>query len=77
MNALVFSDADAQTLIANQSGQHRLAPVQLTDGRWFLMDDILTEMPEGIFQDKLTVPYTVEPFESIRPLIPVPPDEFI
>ena len=77
MNALVFSDADAQTLIANQSGQHRLAPVQLTDGRWFLMDDILTEMPEGIFQDKLTVPYTVGPFESIRPLIPVPPDEFI
>ena len=77
MNVLIFTDADAQTLIANQSGQHRLAPVQLTDGRWFLMEDILTEMPEGIFRDKLTVPYTVEPFESIQPLIPPPPDEFI
>jgi hypothetical protein len=77
MNVLIFTDADAQTLIANQSGQHRLAPVQLTDGRWFLMEDILTEMPEGIFRDALTVPYTVEPFESIQPLIPVPPDEFM
>ncbi len=77
MNALILTNTDAQALIANQSGQHRLAPVQLTDGRWFLMEDILTEMPEGIFRDKLTVPYTVEPFESIQPLIPVPPDEFI
>ena len=70
MNALVFSDADAQTLIANQSGQHRLGPVQLTDGRWFLMEDILTEIPDGLFRDKLKVPYSVEPFESIQALIP-------
>jgi hypothetical protein len=70
MNALIFSNPDAQTLIANQSGQHRLAPVQLTDGRWFLMEDILTELPEGIFQDKLNVSYSVEPFANIQPLIP-------
>ena len=71
MNALIFTDDDAQELIAYQEGQHRLAPVQLTDGRWFLMEDILTEIPEGLFQDKLNVTYSVEPFESIRPLIPV------
>ena len=71
MNALIFTDADAKTLIAYQEGQHRLAPVALTDGRWFLMEDILTEIPEGLFQDKLNVSYLVEPFESIRPFIPV------
>jgi hypothetical protein len=71
MNVLIFSDADAQTLIEHQSGQHRLAPVQLTDGRWFLMEDILTEIPEGLFRDKLNVSYTVEPFEDIQHLIPV------
>jgi NADH pyrophosphatase NudC (nudix superfamily) len=71
MNALIFTNDDAQELIAYQEGQHRLAPVQLTDGRWFLMEDILTELPEGLFQDKLNVTYLVEPFESIRPLLPV------
>jgi len=74
MNALIFADADAQTLIAYQSGQHRLAPVQLTDGRWFLMEDILTEIPEGLFRDKLNVAYSVEPFESIQHLIAAPED---
>ena len=71
MNALIFTDADAQTLIAYQSGQHRLAPVALTDGRWFLMEDILTEIPDGLFQDKLNVSYLVEPFENIESLLPV------
>jgi hypothetical protein len=71
MNALIFTSTDAQTLIEHQSGQHRLAPVQLTDGRWFLMEDVLTEMPEGLFQDKLNVSYTVEPFESIAGLVTV------
>ena len=74
MNALIFTNTDAQTLIAYQSGQHRLAPVQLTDGRWFLMEDILTEIPEGLFQDKLDEPYEVVPFADIQPLIPVPED---
>ena len=55
MNALIFTNDDAQELIAYQEGQHRLAPVQLTDGRWFLMEDILTEIPKGLFQDKLNV----------------------
>ena len=71
MNVLIFTDADAQTLIAYQTGQHRLAPVQLTDGRWFLMEDVLTEIPDGLFQDKLNVSYLVEPFENIQSLLPV------
>ena len=76
MNALIFTDADAQALIAHQDGQHRLGPVQLTDGRWFLMEDILTEIPDGLFRDKLNVSYDISPFESIRPLIPVSDEEF-
>ena len=71
MNALIFTAADAQTLIAYQSGQHRLAPVQLTDGRWFLMEDILTEIPDGIFGGKLNVSYETQPFDNIKELIPV------
>jgi hypothetical protein len=71
MNALVFTDADAQTLIAHQSGQHRLSPVRLTDGRWFLMEDVLAEIPDGLFGE-LTVSYEVAPFASIQPLIPAP-----
>lgn len=71
MNVLIFTDADAQTLIAHQEGQHRLGPVQLTDGRWFLMEDILTEIPDGLFSDKLNVSYTTEPFDNIRDLLVV------
>ena len=71
MNALIFTNDDAQELIAYQEGQHRLAPVQLTDGRWFLMEDVLTEIHKGLFQDKLNVTYLVEPFKNIQPLIPI------
>ena len=74
MNALIFTDTDAQALIADQSGQHRLSPVQLTDGRWFLMADVLDEMPNGIFAGKIQVPYTVVPFEDIAGLLPVSED---
>jgi hypothetical protein len=72
MNALIFTSTDAQTLIAYQSGQHRLAPVELTDGRWFLMEDVLTE---GLFQDKLNVTYTTVPFADIASLMPTTTEE--
>ena len=71
MNALIFTSTDAQTLIADQSGQHRLGPVELTDGRGFLMEDILTEIPHGLFRDKLNVTYTTAPFADIASLMPV------
>ena len=72
MNALIFTDADAQGLIAYQKGQHRLAPVRLTDGRWLLTEDLLTEITEGIFRGKLTAAYTLVSFEDVRGLLPVP-----
>jgi len=73
MNVLIFTDADAQKLIEYQSGQHRLGPVKLTDGRWFLMEDILSEIPEGLFRDKLNVDYTTDSFDNIKDLL-VKPD---
>lgn len=73
MNVLIFTDADAQKLIEYQSGQHRLGPVKLTDGRWFLMEDILSEIPDGLFQDKLNVDYTTDSFDNIKDLL-VKPD---
>jgi hypothetical protein len=72
MNVLLFTNTDAQTLIADQSGQHRLAPVELTDGRWFLMEDVLTE---GLFHDKLNVTYTTAPFADIASLMPTTTEE--
>ena len=72
MNVLIFTDEDAQALIAQQEGQHRLYPGPLTDGRWLLSANILTEIgPGGLFEGKLNVPYTEEPFEDIRHLIPI------
>lgn len=73
MNALIFSDADAQELIQDQSGQHRLSPVQLTDGRWFLMADVLAEAT-GLYAGKLHVPYEVVPFAALTGLLPVAAD---
>ena len=75
MNVLIFTDADAQKLIEYQSGQHRLGPVKLTDGRWFLMEDILTEIPEGLFRDKLNVDYTTDSFDNIKDLLVKPDSE--
>jgi hypothetical protein len=72
MNALIFTDADAQHLIAAQTGQHRLAPVQLTDGRRFLMADVLDE---PLYAGKLDgVNYETAPFDSIAGLIPAGED---
>ena len=75
MNTLIFTETDAQALIEAQSGQHRLSPVQLTDGRWFLMADVLGEMPDGIFSGKLQVPYEIVPFADIAGLLPVVDEE--
>ena len=43
MNILILSGETAQAITAKQEGQHRLAPVPLTDGRYFLSADVLTE----------------------------------
>ena len=53
--ALVFgADAYAALMDVQQhrQSQHRAAPVQLTDGRWMLCADLLTEIrPGGIYSD--------------------------
>jgi hypothetical protein len=72
MNVLIFTQQEYNKAIAIQEGQHRIAPVALTNGTYFVMEDVLTEMPEGIYKDKLKdVNYTVQSFESIQDLLPV------
>ena len=46
--ALVFDQTGCDALQqAQPDGQHRAAPVQLTDGRWMLCADLLTEIHAG------------------------------
>jgi hypothetical protein len=69
MNAIIFENEQAQVLISQQEGQHQLAPVKLSGGRWFLLDDVLDEL---LYKDKLVgVKYTIVPFDSIRHLLPI------
>lgn len=72
MNVLIFTQKEYNKLIAIQEGQHRIAPVALTNGTYFVMEDVLTEIPDGIYKDKLKdVNYTTQSFESIQDLLPV------
>ena len=72
MNVLIFTQEEYNKLIAIQEGQHRIAPVALTNGTYFVMEDVLTEMPEGIFAKKLDdILYSVLPFDDIKEFIPV------
>jgi hypothetical protein len=69
MNALIFNAAAAEALVAAQTGQHRLGPVALTDGRYFLMSDVLEE---PLYAGKLDgVTYEMAPVESVLALLPV------
>ncbi len=54
--ALVFGQAPYEALLSAQAqrpeAHHRAAPVQLTDGRWMLCADLLTEIqPGGLYAD--------------------------
>jgi len=69
MNALILTAETAETLIAKQDGQHRLGPVQLTDGRWFLMEDVLEEPHFAEMLVNMT--YDIVPFNEIQPQLPV------
>ena len=82
--ALVFDDnaltalQDAQAQRPN--AQHRAQPVQLTDGRWMLSADLLTEIgPTGLYHDgfELLPPalfsaVEVIPWDDAIALIPAP-----
>lgn len=70
MNILILSSATATALIATQTGQHRLGPVELTDGRYFLSDDVLVE-PELFASRMVGVEYEDATLDDVRHLIPV------
>jgi hypothetical protein len=78
MNVLIFTQEEYNKIITIQEGQHRIAPVALTNGTYFVMEDVLTEIPDGIYKDKLKdVNYTVQFFESIQDLLPVSEERII
>jgi hypothetical protein len=68
MNVLILTAKIAEALIDKQEGQHQLAPVALTDGRYFLMADVLDE---PLYAGKLDgVQYEVKAFSKISNLMP-------
>lgn len=69
MNILIISAQSAQAITAKQDGQHRLAPVPLTDGRYILSADVLTEPRfaahlEGVDYDTATL-------DDVRDFLPL------
>jgi deoxyhypusine synthase len=72
MNVLIFTQEEYDKVIVIQEGQHRIGPVALTNGTYFVMEDVLTEMTDGIYKDKLKdVNYTIQSFDSIQDLLPL------
>jgi hypothetical protein len=71
MDILILSGPAATALIATQTGQHRLGPVPLTDGRYFLSADVLVEAK--LFADHMVgVEYEEATLEDVQHLLPVP-----
>jgi hypothetical protein len=59
------------SLDRQQTGQHRLGPVPLTDGRYFLSADVLIE--NALFADRMAgVDYEEATLEDVQHLLPVP-----
>lgn len=70
MNIIILSGATAASIIAAQTGQHRLGPVALTDGRYFLSADILSEPHFAAHLDG--VEYEEAELADVQHLLPVP-----
>jgi hypothetical protein len=71
MDILILSSATATALIATQTGQHRLGPVPLTDGRYFLSADIMID--NELYADRMVgVEYEEATLEDVQHLLPVP-----
>ena len=69
MNILILTNEVATDLIATQTGQHRLGPVPLTDGRYFLSTDV---MEEKLFADRMVgVEYEESTLEDVQHLLQV------
>ena len=70
MNILILSNETALALIAQQTGRHRLGPVPLTDGRYFLSADVLLQAE--LFADRMVgVEYEEATLEDVQHLLPV------
>jgi hypothetical protein len=68
MDILILSNEAATALIATQKGQHRLGPVTLTDGRYFLSADVLVE---PLFVNQMVnVEYEQATLEDVQHLMP-------
>jgi hypothetical protein len=82
--ALVFGQAPYDALLAAQAqrpdAQNHVAPVQLTDGRWMVCADLLTEIaPGGMYADgfallppELFAQVDVMPWDDAVALLPQP-----
>jgi len=71
MNILILSNETTLALIAKQTGQHRLGPVPLTDGRYFLSADVLLQAE--LFADRMVgVEYEEATLEDVQHLLPIP-----
>jgi hypothetical protein len=70
MNILILSGATATAIIAAQTGQHRLGPVSLTDGRYFLSADVLLQAE--LYADRMVgVEYEEATLEDVQHLLPI------
>ena len=70
MIILILSNATATALIAQQTGQHRLGPVALTDGRFLLNADVLLEAK--LYGDRMVgVEYEEATLDDVQHLLPV------
>jgi hypothetical protein len=71
MGILILSSATTTALIATQTGKHRLGPMPLTDGRYFLSADVLLEAK--LFADRMVgMEYEEATLEDVQHLLPVP-----
>ena len=68
MNILILTNEVATDLIATQTGQHRLGPVPLTDGRYYLSADVLVD--SKLFGDRMVgVEYEEATLEDVEYLL--------
>jgi hypothetical protein len=74
MTVIILTQNQVEQVCAvNGSGQHQLSPMPLTDGRYFLPADILSEIGEGgIYEGRLCADCPAVPLSSIAHLMPQP-----
>jgi len=71
MNVIILTAEQAEQVCSmNSIGQHRLSPIPLTDGRYFLPANVLDETGEGgIFEGMLCSECETTTLETIEHLM--------